>query len=863
MMILRQNCAFTAVNVEGTMLSAGSHTYAELAAAFPTTFLPGGSGAITVQSYGVLPLLIVKQPVGQTRYAGATVTLNVTASSATTPTYQWQKKTGDTFVNVTDGSGISGATTATLTISDFNAAKAGEYRVVIANGGAPINSESAVLATAQPAGGAYESAVLAAKPSVYYELNDSADPASGSAVAFDYVGGFNGIYGTSMQNGNASYNIAGPVPSENFPGFPASNKAAMGFNVANAPNFDALNSRIDTPAWNLNTNAVTMTAWIHPVGQPAARSGIIFTRGGSTIAGIYFAGTANPSGNFSVGYNWNDEGPTFNWNSGLEVAADQWNYVALTITPTNATLYVISQGSYKSAVNTYTHVVEPFNGAGMIGNDTFNTQGLRAFYGRIDEVAIFNRSLPQSEILSLYGAASGVVQFPPTISTQPSAQSEAYVGQTLTLRVIADGSPAPTFRWRFKQAGGAYVDLVDGPNISGSTTSAITISNLAQANAGEYVVVVTNPLNSITSDPAVVNVLPTGPAELITTSAFLAIGQDWNSANVWSDGLTAAVSAVAKPGSSYEVLPGARLRSPDGALDSTFPGDTLIISGDGVFANNPPAGSAIGELRFKQGGPVGRVFIKKLVMNGGQLDPTNPNILILEGQVDIRANTPIYNDTAADRGLQLNSWLTGDGTIEYHAYNLTTLNPGFIYNLNITGTSNTFSGKWNIVLGVLLGSAPGSLGTNDITIAEQGALELLYNLDNPKATLTLNGKFYLHQNVTFKNVTINGTPIAAGTYTYAQLAAAHPQNFPASWTMQSGSTVSAASGSIIVLGGAVVEPGLGIEKIGNAVRITWQGGQLQESTTLEQNSWATLNLTSPQTITPSGPARFYRVLLSQ
>lgn len=47
-MNLHQNCTFTAVNIEGTTLTTGKHTYDELAAAYPATFTPGGSGSISV-----------------------------------------------------------------------------------------------------------------------------------------------------------------------------------------------------------------------------------------------------------------------------------------------------------------------------------------------------------------------------------------------------------------------------------------------------------------------------------------------------------------------------------------------------------------------------------------------------------------------------------------------------------------------------------------------------------------------------------------------------------------------------------------------------------------------------------------------
>ncbi|HXU75817.1 MAG TPA: PA14 domain-containing protein, partial [Methylomirabilota bacterium] len=47
-MNLHQNCAFSAVSIEGTFLSAGTHPYSELIANFPNSFSTGGSGAITV-----------------------------------------------------------------------------------------------------------------------------------------------------------------------------------------------------------------------------------------------------------------------------------------------------------------------------------------------------------------------------------------------------------------------------------------------------------------------------------------------------------------------------------------------------------------------------------------------------------------------------------------------------------------------------------------------------------------------------------------------------------------------------------------------------------------------------------------------
>ncbi|MEI8291641.1 MAG: glycosyl hydrolase family 28-related protein, partial [Verrucomicrobiota bacterium] len=53
-MQLHQNCYFSGAIIEGTPLSSGLHTYAELSSAYPGNFPAGGSGSITVRPYNVI-----------------------------------------------------------------------------------------------------------------------------------------------------------------------------------------------------------------------------------------------------------------------------------------------------------------------------------------------------------------------------------------------------------------------------------------------------------------------------------------------------------------------------------------------------------------------------------------------------------------------------------------------------------------------------------------------------------------------------------------------------------------------------------------------------------------------------------------
>ena len=78
---------------------------------------------------------ITTQPASQTVTAGANVTFTAAADGSPEPTFQWRK----------DGTAISGATSATLTLSSVSAASAGAYSVVATNTVGSATSNAATL----------------------------------------------------------------------------------------------------------------------------------------------------------------------------------------------------------------------------------------------------------------------------------------------------------------------------------------------------------------------------------------------------------------------------------------------------------------------------------------------------------------------------------------------------------------------------------------------------------------------------------------------------------------------------------------------------------------------------------------------
>jgi alpha-tubulin suppressor-like RCC1 family protein len=97
--------------------------------------------------------------------------------------------------------------------------------------------------------------------------------------------------------------------------------------------------------------------------------------------------------------------------------------------------------------------------------------------------------------------ASLTIGVPPTILQSPVGQTNL-VGTNISFSVQADGTPPLSYAWR--RFG---VNLSDGPRIFGSTNSTLVISNLSAGDAGNYDVVVTNPLGSAISAIAVLGVV--------------------------------------------------------------------------------------------------------------------------------------------------------------------------------------------------------------------------------------------------------------------------------------------------------------------------------------------------------------------
>ena len=256
---------------------------------------------------------------------------------------------------------------------------------------------------------------------------------------------------------------------------------------------------VTLPALNLNSNAVTMTGWVKRNGTQSDYTGIVFYRNGSgTASGI----TMRSSG--QLAYHWNDAG--WSWSSGLTVPDGVWTFVALVITPSNATMYMQPAGAaMQSAVNTAANAAQAFSGVAYIGQDSL---GGRFFKGSLDDFRIINRSLSAAEIR----------QFTfPTVVTAANASTVTSTSAVLSV-LGADatgGESSLSYTWSTTGTPpGPVVFSANGTNAAKTTT--VTFS---MAGTYNFLVTVTNAAGLSTTSSLTVTPDTTPPTAAINQAA--------------------------------------------------------------------------------------------------------------------------------------------------------------------------------------------------------------------------------------------------------------------------------------------------------------------------------------------------------
>jgi len=409
----------------------------------------------------IVPPAITTQPTSQSAYPGLNASFSVVATGTAPLMYQWQAGSG-TYTNLSNGGQISGATSSSLTITGVTTNLAANYRVIVSNAGGSVTSSPATLTIS----------------SVNSTLVDVQ---------------FNGAY-----NFATSTAVAGPIQS----GAAVLGTAGDQWNIESFPYYSSPTTVFNAAALNTSTGTVSsLTLTVTQPGNPVYTG----TYPGSSY-GAVDAGTSNLMSSVLETFNYYTYPGYINFSIGglsgytnyafnLVVYAGEQIPQTETITVTGGatggntgngllTTSISRQISAGSGVayNVY---------AGTLTGGNLNFQVAGA--GQNGHLGVNGFQLLLAPVL------------PPIITANPVAQS-VYPGQNVTINATALG--ATSYQWQAGPVGGPYTNLVNGGQISGATTSSLTIANVSSNWALAYQLVAYNSVGSVASAPATLTVLP-------------------------------------------------------------------------------------------------------------------------------------------------------------------------------------------------------------------------------------------------------------------------------------------------------------------------------------------------------------------
>jgi len=434
-----------------------------------TSGMNGSMSDVAVFSYSLTPAQITQLYVGG--YGGLSIPATPTGLDAAAGNGQvslsWNASAGAAGYNIKRSTTSGGeATVASVSGTLYTGSGLANgttyyYEVSATNSAGESLNSAEVSATPSATITSYSAGVMALSPVGFWQLNET----SGTTAHDSSGNGNDGTYQAGVSLG-----VAG-VPNPPFTGFPAGGHAAR-FSSAASSSWVALTNL------PITTNTVTFTMWIYPT---------------NTLGALMWDNGASPSGSglgtyygdgSELGYNWG--GNNWWYQSGLRPPLNQWSFVAMVVTPTNAAFYMDNSTGQYSAIDNDPNVVVDFsNSATLIGSVGPANPGA-TFNGSMADVAVFGQSLNGAQIAQLF-SDSGGNSLPPVITVQPVSHN-AYTNGTAIFNVAAGGATPLNYQWYH----GASL-------LSGKTNASLSIANVQPSDAGSYSVTIVNGYGAVSS----------------------------------------------------------------------------------------------------------------------------------------------------------------------------------------------------------------------------------------------------------------------------------------------------------------------------------------------------------------------------
>lgn len=607
------SAGLTLANIQ--VADAGDYTVVMANSAGTVTSAPFTVSVVAVN----LPPSITTQPAGQAVAAGGTATFSVTAAGTAPLTYQWLK----------DGAAIGGATAATLTIPNVQAANLGNYSVRVTNAFGSATSSAVPLALAVPptitvqpvsqsvpAGTPVRLSVAAAgsEPLRYQWRKDGTNVAGATNAALSLTSpqvSDTGSYTCVVTNaaGSVTSNPATLTITRSFAGTyfgafdggrgnwamvirPDGTGTFVAF-VTNPRGGVIVTFRVDADGRFRTTSTLIQpgATAASELGRPVAAAGVEFTLAGSI--------------NSSNGVSGSLEGLGIPLNGGKEAPDGDTGAVSgiYQASGPNNTTTVAVVGSSRQVVALTIGATSVDGGLGTVGSNgafTVTTPNNTAIAGTITSgtgTVTGTVTTAGTAPVAVTGSSTGGLG-PPTITNAPPAQTVARNAEVV-LSITAGGKTPLTYQWR-----------KDGTAIAGATAATFTIPSAQVANAGSYTCVVTNSEGSVTSAAIPLTVTVPGPtARLVNLSIFTELSSATDSFTMGYV-LSADASGAAKPLVIRAVGPSLGALGVDGTVADpkleTFAGTTKTGENDNWGGSPAIATAMAGVGAFAFTGPASR-----------------------------------------------------------------------------------------------------------------------------------------------------------------------------------------------------------------------------------------------------------------
>ncbi len=508
-------------------LAAGTDT-------FTYTLTSGGTGtqkmvltAVVFTPLGApgAPVMTI-QPQSQSLVAGQTVSFTAAVSGTGTLFYQWQFN----GTNLTDGAGISGSLTNTLTLSNLNANEAGSYSIVITNAYGSVTSAPAILSvlaagnegisvqfvgngtslTAVQTAGAYPLANWNQdnqnSGGTATNLNDSTGAATTATVTVTFNAGH---YASGDNTGTADGIL-------NSGGFWSGNGYTVAVTGVSYPKYDVfvymLNDNNPNRRYGLTLPGATVpTYWGGVIEGNTMGNPYIYTQATDTTEAT--SATAQKLANYVhwsgvTGSSFTISGLTPDGNvamMGIQIVNSGPVPPTITTQPSNSTNYPTGTASFSVAA----YGTQPlsyqwqFNGTNLA--DGFGTNGSLTSTLTLSNLNANQAGNYSVVITNAYGSVTSapavltiLLPSPPIFTQQPTpATATNYVGGLITFSATVQGTPPISLQWQH-----------DGTNLPNATASSLLLSQLQIGSAGTYSLFASNYLGSTNSLPATLTVLP-------------------------------------------------------------------------------------------------------------------------------------------------------------------------------------------------------------------------------------------------------------------------------------------------------------------------------------------------------------------